>query len=62
METAFETDECYYAETRQVSSVNAVVRADVEVLGRTIECIVDTGASDTVLSHSVVRRPVIMKT
>ena len=60
METAFETEEYYHAETHQINSVNAVVRADVDVLGRTFECIVDTGASDMVQSHSVVRRLGIM--
>ena len=54
METTLETEEYYHAQAKQNQSVNAVVRADVDILGKTFGCIVDTGASDTVLSHSLV--------
>ena len=37
-------------------NVNAVVRADILILGKQFDCIIDTGASDKVVSHSVVRR------
>ena len=60
METNFETEEFYHAEARPVNSVNAVCRGEVDILGKGFECIVDTGASDTVLSHSVVRRLGVM--
>ena len=53
--TSFETEKHYHVETRQVNSVNAVCRSDVSMLGKSFACIVHTGASDTVLSHSVVR-------
>lgn len=55
METQFETEERYHADA-QINNVNAVVRTTVDILGQRPECIVDTGASDTVLSHSVVCR------
>ncbi|KAL3149556.1 hypothetical protein ABBQ32_002335 [Trebouxia sp. C0010 RCD-2024] len=53
METTLETEAFYHD---QGATTNAVVRAEVNVLGRVFEGIIDTGASDTVLSHSVVRR------
>lgn len=54
METAFETEAFCHAD--QNHTVNAVVKAEVDILGKVFECIIDTGASDTVLSHAVVRR------
>ena len=56
METTFESEAFYHAKPQVISNINAVVRAEVDILGKAFECIVDTGASDTVLSHSVVRR------
>ncbi|KAA6420403.1 MAG: hypothetical protein FRX49_09565 [Trebouxia sp. A1-2] len=48
METALESEACYHAD--QSTHVNAVVKAEVDILGKLFEGIVDTGASDTVLS------------
>ena len=56
METNFETEAFYHADVRRTHTLNAVVRGEVDILGKVFECIVDTGASDTVLSHSVVRK------
>ena len=56
METNFETEAFYHTDAQPAHTVNAVVKADAEILGKVFESIVDTGASDTVLSHSVVRR------
>ncbi|DBA92054.1 TPA: hypothetical protein ACH3X2_003775 [Trebouxia sp. C0005] len=55
METNFETEECYHSESKP-QYVNAVVKAEVEILGKSFDCKVDTGASNTVLGHSVVRK------
>ncbi|DBA68848.1 TPA: hypothetical protein ACH3X2_013331 [Trebouxia sp. C0005] len=55
METNFETEACYHSENKP-AYVSAVVRAEVDILGKTFDCIVDTGASNTVLGHSVVRK------
>ena len=56
MESTSETEAFYHNDAAQINNVNAVVRTDVDILGKVFDCIVDTGASDTVLSHSVVRR------
>ena len=53
METTLETEAFYH---NQSATTNAVVRAEVNVLGKAFEGIIDTGASNTLLSHSVVRR------
>lgn len=52
--TAIETEESYHAESRQLNNVDAVCRSEVDILGKAFECIDDTGASYTVLSHSVI--------
>lgn len=55
METNFETEVVYHAECG-FPNANSVLKGTVGVYGRAFDCIIDTGASDTVLSHSVVRR------
>ncbi|DBA66348.1 TPA: hypothetical protein ACH3X2_002337 [Trebouxia sp. C0005] len=52
MESTFETEALYNAE--QCDHTNAVVEAEVKILGKAFERITDTCASDTVLSHSLV--------
>ena len=56
METNFETEAFYHTDAYQANSVNAVCKGEVNLLGKMFECIIDTGASDIVLSHSVVRK------
>ena len=55
METTFESEAAYHAETLPSPS-NSVLKGVVGVCGRAFDCIIDTGASDTVLSHFVVRK------
>ena len=55
METAFETEAVYHADCG-FPNVSSVLKGTVGVFRRAFDAIIDTGASDTVLSHSVVRR------
>ena len=54
--TRFKTEACYHADHNKSNKFKTVVKAEVEILGKVFECILDTGASDTVLSHIVDRR------
>lgn len=42
--------------TDQPHGPNTVVRAVVQIAGRTFEGVLDTGATDTAVSHQVIRR------
>ena len=56
MEQVFDTDMLYHTDRHQPRTINTVVKARVTVCGSPFEAIIDTGASDTVLSHTVVRK------
>ena len=56
METVFDTEHTYHAHSSSPRVINTVVKVKVTVLGIPFEAIIDTGASDTVVSHSVVRK------
>ena len=56
MEQVFDTDMAYHTDRHQLRTINTVVKARVTVCGSPFEAIIDTGASDTVLSHTVVRK------
>ena len=62
MEAAFESEAMYHAETLKHASrnINLVVKGIVTIFDEPFEAIIDTGASDTVVSHSVVRRMGLM--
>jgi len=60
MESTSETEAFYHNDAAQINNVNAVVRADIDILGRVFDCFVDTGAPDTVLSNSLVCRLELM--
>ena len=53
METTFETELAYHAESSAPYHMNSVLKGTVGVCGRAFDCIIHTGASDTVLSHAV---------
>ena len=55
METHFETEVAYHADY-SLPKTNSVLKGTVGIFGRAFDCIIDTGASHSVLSHSVVRR------
>ena len=56
METTFESEVAYHSESQAPYHMNSVLKGTVGICGRTFDCIIDTGASDTVLSHTVVRK------
>ena len=56
METTFETEVAYHSESHAPYHMNSVLKGTVGVCGEAFDCIIDTGASDTVLSHTVVRK------
>ena len=56
METVLNTQRAYHASSSVPCIINTVVQAQVTVLEIPFEAIIDTGASDTVVSHSVVRQ------
>lgn len=56
METTFETEVAYHAESSAPYHINSVLKGTMGVCGRAFDCTIDTGASDTVLSHTVVRK------
>ena len=56
MESVLDTGHAYHTSSSAPRIINTVVKAKVTVLGIPFEAIIDTGASDTVVSHSVVRK------
>ncbi len=56
METTFESEVAYHSESQAPYHMNSVLKGTVGICGRAFDCIIDTGASDTVLSHTVVRK------
>ena len=56
MESVFDTGAAYQADRHAPRTENTVVKARVAVCGTPFEAIIDTGASNTVRSHSVVRK------
>ena len=56
MESTFDTEAAYHANSNPPRYLNTVVKAPVAVCGSIFEAIIDTGASDTVVSHAVIRR------
>ena len=64
MESHLDTEVAYHANSKanpdrrmnRNSFINTVVKAPVMLCGHTFEGILDTGASDTAVSHAVVRR------
>ncbi len=64
METHLDTEVAYHTNSRanpdrqmyRSSFINTVVKAPVMLCGHTFEGILDTGASDTPVSHTVVKR------
>lgn len=56
METTFESEVAYHSKSLAPYHMNSVLKGTVGICGRAFDCIIDTGASDTVLSHTVVRK------
>ena len=56
METTFESEVAYHSESQAPYHMNSVLKGTVGICGRAFDCIIDAGASDTVLSHTVVRK------
>lgn len=60
METAFESEAVYHSDSSSYPNIDSVLKAVAGVCGRAFDCKTDTGASDMVLSHSVVRKLSLM--
>ncbi len=56
MDTTSESEVAYHSESQAPYHMTSVLEGTVGICGTAFDCIIDTGASDTVLSHTVVRK------